>query len=288
MRVVDLYGHGQPVISFEFFPPRTDAGFRSLFRTIEDLKQLAPSFVSVTMGAGGSTRRKTADLVVKIQREIGITAMCHLPCVGFERDDVAEILSRLEREGIENVLALGGDPPREAEGFAPPRDGFEHADELVRFIRSRWSFCIGAACFPEVHPTATSAEADLQHLLGKVRCGTDFLITQLFFDNADYFDFVKRARAIGIEVPIVPGIMPIVSAANIRRITALCGSRIPSELEAALAKVDDDDGATLELGMRWATMQCRELLDAGAPGIHFYTLNRSPATRHIYHELFGG
>lgn len=288
MRIVDLYGQGKPIISFEFFPPVTDAGFRTLFRTIEDLKQLAPSFVSVTMGAGGSTRRKTVDLVVKIQREIGVTAMCHLPCVGFEREEIAGILDQLEREGIENVLALGGDPPRDEEGFVAPRDGFTHADELVGFIRSRWAFCIGAACFPEVHPTAQSAEADLQHLLGKVRCGADFLITQLFLDNADYFDFLKRARAIGIDVPIVPGIMPIVSAANIRRISALCGSRIPAELEAELAKVDTDDDATLQLGMRWATMQCRELLEAGAPGIHFYTLNRSPATRHIYRELFGG
>jgi methylenetetrahydrofolate reductase (NADPH) len=285
MRISELYQEGKAVLSFEFFPPKTDAGFRSLFRSIEDLKQLDPAFVSVTMGAGGSTRSKTVDLVSQIQREIGITAMAHLPCVGFEREEIAELLDRLHEDGIENVLALKGDPPNDAD-FAHPRDGFDHASDLVEFLKGGWNFSVGAACFPEVHPTATSAEDDLRHLLGKVRAGTDFLITQLYFDNADYFSFVERARAIGIDVPIVAGIMPITSAANIRRIAQLSNARIPDELEAGLSRVADDDDATLELGIEWATMQCRELLDRGAPGIHFYTLNRSPATRRIHEQLF--
>jgi methylenetetrahydrofolate reductase (NADPH) len=285
MRISELYQQDGPVLSFEFFPPKTDAGFRSLFRTIEDLQGLEPAFVSVTMGAGGSTRSKTVDLVGQIQRDLGLTAMAHLPCVGFERDDVAELLDRLQNDGIENVLALKGDPPNDPE-FVHAHDGFDHASDLVEFLRSRWNFSIGAACFPEVHPNATSAEDDLRHLLHKVQAGSDFLITQLYFDNADYFDFVERARAIGIDVPIVAGIMPITSAANIRRIAQLSNARIPDELEANLSRVADDDEATLELGIEWATMQCRELIDRGAPGIHFYTLNRSPATRRIYEKLF--
>ncbi len=286
MRIADMYAQDEPVISFEFFPPKTDGGFRTLLRTIEDLKRLNPSFVSVTMGAGGTTRRKTVDLVTRIQREIGITAMAHLPCVGFERSELAQILDRLAREGMENVLALSGDPPQDPD-YRPPRDGFRYADELVGFIRGRWSFCIGGGCYPETHPAAPGPEADLENLVRKVRTGTDFLITQLFFDNQDFFEFLERARGAGIGVPIVPGIMPITSAANIRRITALCKSRIPAELEAELSRLADDDEATLELGVRWATTQCRELLDRGAPGIHFYTLNKSPATRRIHESLFG-
>ena len=286
MRIADMYAQGEPVISFEFFPPKTDGGFRALFRTIEELKRLNPAFVSVTMGAGGSTRRKTVDLVTQIQRELGITAMAHLPCVGFERSELAEVLDRLEREGMENVLALSGDPPQDPD-YVPPRHGFRYANELVGLIGTRWSFCIGGGCYPETHPTAPSPEMDLQNLVRKVQTGTAFLITQLFFDNQDFFDFLERARGAGIEVPIVPGIMPITSAANIRRITALCQSRIPAELEEELSRLADDDAATLELGVRWATLQCRELLDRGAPGIHFYTLNKSPASRRIHRELFG-
>ena len=242
MWIAERYGHAEPVISFEFFPPKTDAGFRTLFRTIEELKPIDPAFVSVTMGAGGSTRGKTVEIVKKIQNEIGITAMAHLPCIGFERAEVAAILDGLERDGIENVLALGGDPPRETEGLSPPADGFRYANELVEFIRSGpWSFCIGGGAYPEVHPRADSAEDDLAHLVRKVRAGTDFLITQLFFDNERYFDFVERARAAGIDVPIVPGIMPIVSVSNVRRMAALSNAAIPPELGAELDRVEGDD-----------------------------------------------
>jgi len=286
MRISDLYATSKPVISFEFFPPKTDKGFRSLFRTIEELKHIGPGFVSVTMGAGGSTRRKTVDLVRQIQKELGITAMTHLPCVGFERPEIAEILDVLERDGLENVLALGGDPPQGTTEYIPPKDGFTYANELVEFIRSGpWSFCVGSGCYPETHPRAPSPEEDLRNLVRKVRSGTDFLITQLFFDNRDYFAFLERTRAAGIEVPIVPGIMPVVSLKNVRRMASLSNARIPTELESQLERVEEDDAAVAEVGARWATEQCRELLDRGVPGIHFYTLNRSPATRQIHEAL---
>src|SRR5271157_1132148 len=287
MRIAEAFGPARPVVSFEFFPPRTEAGFRSLYRTIGELKRLDPGFVSVTWGAGGSTRRQTVELVARIQREIGITAMAHLTCVGSTPEELGEILDRLAAAGIENLLALGGDPPRDQPDYRPTPGAFTYACELVAFARTRWNFCVGGACYPETHPRAASTEADLAHLVRKVAAGVDFLVTQLFFDNADYFAFVERARAAGITVPIVPGIMPVVSRQNIGRITALSGARIPPELAAKLELAEDDPGRTLEVGIAWATAQCRELLDRGAPGLHFYTLNQSPATRRIHASLFG-
>jgi len=287
MSILKLYGRGDPVMSFEFFPPKTDAGFGALFRTIEDLKRLAPGFVSVTMGAGGSTRSKTVDLVIRIQRELGITAMAHLPCLGFDRAALTSILDTLEQAGVENVLALRGDIPQNDPDFVRPADGFGHANELAKFIADRGGFSIGGACYPEVHPEAESAEIDLRNLVRKVGDGARFLITQLFFDNQKFFDFEKRVRAAGIDVPIVPGIMPITSVKSIRRMTALGGGSIPAELDAELSRVDEDDDATLEVGIEWATAQCRELIERGVPGIHFYTLNRSPATQRIHRALFG-
>ncbi len=283
MRIVELFGKNRPVISFEFFPPKTERGFAPLFRTIAELKRLDPSFVSVTWGAGGSTRRRTIELVIRIQNEIGITAMAHLSCVGSSREEIHAALDQLEQDGIENVLPLGGDRP---EGYVPPPDAFEHANELIEFIRPRWDFCTPAACYPETHPSAPSPEFDLEMLAQKVHAGADFLITQLFFDNDDYFRFVERVRAVGIDLPVVPGIMPVMSASNIRRMSSMCGARIPGELEARLAQTGDDSEATLEVGIEWATLQCHQLLEAGAPGIHFYTLNRSPATRRIHANLF--
>jgi methylenetetrahydrofolate reductase (NADPH) len=286
MRIVDCFGHGRPVVSFEFSPPKTEAGFASLYRTIAELKQLDPGFVSVTWGAGGSTRRQTVELVIRIQDELGIATMPHLTCVGSTAEDISGILDRLTHAGIENVLALGGDPPRGEADWRPVPGGFAYASELAAFIRTRWALCIGGACYPETHPRATSAEADLDHLREKVDAGVEFLITQLFFDNADFFRFVDRARARGIAVPIVPGIMPIVSAANIRRMTALSGARIPPGLDARLSDFAHDDAEVMALGVGWATAQCRELLDQGVPGLHFYTLNQSPATRRVYANLY--
>ena len=286
MRVTELYASGEPVVSFEFFPPKTDAGYASLADTIADLKRLSPGFVSVTWGAGGSTRRKTIDLVVSIQREIGLTAMAHMTCVGAPRAQLSETLAHLAHEGIENVLALRGDPPKDAAGFEAVEGGFSHANQLVAFVREHFDLCVGGACYPETHPEAPSPEADLANLVRKVRAGAEFLITQLFFDPEDYSAFVARARAAGIEVPIVPGIMPVTSAANARRMAQLCGARIPDELEERLAHAGDDEAATLEVGVAWAVRQCRTLLERGAPGLHFYTLNKSPAARRVYESVF--
>ncbi len=285
MRIAELFDGTRPVVSFEFFPPKTERGYPALFRTIEDLKQLDPSFVSVTWGAGGSTRSKTAELVIQIQQEAGITSMAHMTCTGSSRAHIAATLDSLAGAGIENLLALGGDRP---EDWEPDPEGFEYASELIDFVRPRWDLCIAAAAYPESHPRSPTPQDDLAMTALKVKSGAKVLITQLFFDNADYFDFVRRAREAGIDAPIVPGIMPVVSTASIRRMTALCGAKIPSELGAALDSCDDDEAGTLEVGVEWSTHQCRELLDSGAPGLHFYTLNRSSATRQIHQNVFGG
>jgi methylenetetrahydrofolate reductase (NADPH) len=287
MRIADLYAGNEPVFSFEFFPPKTDGGYRSLYRTISELKRLEPGFVSVTCGAAGSTRRKTADLVVRIQRDVGLTAMAHMVCTGTTREELEDTLRAMRQDGIENVLALRGDPPRDQSGWRPIEGGFTHADELVAFLRSHFDFCVGGACYPEKHPEAPSPEADLAHLVRKVAMGAEFLITQLFFEAADFWSFVGRARAAGIEVPIVPGVMPVVSHANLQRMATLSpGTKIPEALEAGLSAAGEDPERALDVGVEWATQQCRELLDRGAPGIHFYTLNRSPATRRVHANLF--
>jgi len=286
MRITELYAAQSPVFSFEFFPPKTDAGYRTLFRTIGDLKQLDPGFVSVTCGAAGSTRARTADLVIRIQRELGITAMAHMTCTDQTRDDLAETLDRLEEAGVENVLTLRGDPPRDQPDWRPVEGGVRHASELAGFVASRWGFTVGGACYPEKHQEAESFESDLRNLRTKVAAGVEFLITQLFLDDEPYFRFVERARAEGIEVPIVPGIMPMVSLQNLRAAMRLSpGSHTPEELVRELEAADGDPERSLELGVEWATTQCRELLDGGAPGIHFYTLNRSPATRRVRENL---
>lgn len=286
MRISELYETRTPVFSFEFFPPKTDAGYRSLFRTIADLKRLDPGFVSVTCGAGGSTRSRTADLVIRIQRELGLTAMAHMTCTGQTPDELAATLDRLAEAGICNVLALRGDPPKDVPDWRPVPGGFRHANELVAFIKSRWEFTLGGACYPEKHHEAPSFAADLLHLRAKVEAGVDFLITQLFLDNTAYFRFVEMAREAGIGVPIVPGIMPMVSIQNLRHAMRLSpGSVTPEELERALEEAETDTERSLEIGVDWATRQCRELLERGAPGVHFYTLNRSPATRRVRERL---
>ena len=286
MGIADLYTRTDPVISFEFFPPKTDAGYQSLLRTIEELKQLSPGFVSVTMGAGGSTRTKTVDITIEITRELGLESMCHLPCTGFRPFEVGAILDRLLEGGVRNVLALRGDPPVDDPEFTPAADGFQFANELVEYIADRGIFSIGAACCPEVHPEAEDAATDLVNLKRKVDAGANFLVSQLFLDNSKFFDFLERARAIGVSVPIVPGIMPIATVSGIRRMAGMNGTCFPPELETELQRVDGDDQATYDLGVRWATMQCRELLEHDVDGIHFYTLNRSPATREITASLF--
>jgi len=288
MRIRELLDAGGPVFSFEFFPPKTAQAEVTLFRTIDRLRPLRPAFVSVTYGAGGSTRNKTIDLVCRIKHDIGIEAMAHLTCVGATQHELADILARLGDRGIDNVLALRGDPPRDQPNFVRPANGFGYASELVQFIRARgFPFCLGSACYPEGHPESASLDADIRHLKIKVDAGLDFLITQLFFDNAGYFAFIERARALGVHVPIVPGIIPITNVAQIERLATLCAARIPAELMARLDAVRDDDAAVQRIGIEHATQQCRDLLAHGAPGIHFFTLNQSPATRAILEQLRG-
>jgi len=286
MRIADLFDGDEPVISFEFFPPKTTAGVEALYETVKALGPCRPSFVSVTYGAGGSTRDRTLDLVARIQRELGITTMAHLTCVGSTKEEIRETLTRLHDSGIRNVLALRGDPPKGESEFQATAGGFRYASELVQFIRELdLDFCIGAACYPEGHVEAGDLEADLQHLVTKVDAGADFLVSQLFFDNADYHAFVRRARSAGVHVPVVPGLMPVTNAAQVQRFTEMCGSRIPQELYRRLQIVTDDASAVVATGVQWAVDQGRELLEAGAPGLHFYTLNRSSATLAVHAAL---
>lgn len=287
MKISSLFASGRPVFSFEFFPPKTPAGETALLQAVENLRHLEPSFISVTYGAGGSTREKTLDIVTRIKRDFGIESMAHLTCVGHSRGEIAAILERLRDAGIENVLALRGDPPRGEAQFVPPPDGFAFASELVAFIRAHHpDLCLGGAGYPEGHTECRDLAVDIGHLRMKVDAGIDFIITQLYYDNAVYFAFVDRARAAGISLPIVPGIMPITDRQQIERIASLCGARIPQPLHEQLDSASTAE-AEQSVGIDWATRQCRELLDRGAPGIHFYTLNKSPATAAILSDLRG-
>ncbi|MFL5830098.1 MAG: methylenetetrahydrofolate reductase [NAD(P)H] [Solirubrobacteraceae bacterium] len=274
-----------PVFSFEFFPPKTDEGERNLRATLEDLRAFDPDFVSVTYGAGGSTRNRTVELTHWIKQDLGIEAMAHLSCVGTTREELRDMLDGMERAGIENVLALRGDPPRGETEWRPHPGGLRYSTELATLIREHYPFSIGAACFPEIHPQAPDLASDLHFLRQKLDAGASFLITQLFFDNELYFRFVDEARAVGIDAPILPGIMPITDVKQIKTITGMCGATIPERLLEALEWRAGDPDAVLQLGVAYATLQCAELLARGAPGVHFYTLNRSPATRAILSAL---
>jgi methylenetetrahydrofolate reductase (NADPH) len=285
MRIDQILADGRPVFSFEFFPPKTDQGERNLYAALAELKTLEPSFVSVTYGAGGSTREKTIEIVKRIREQYGLEAMAHFTCVGATQEQLRATLAEMHRAGIDNVLALRGDPPAGEEVWTKTDGGLEYSRELVALIAGEYPFAVGAACFPETHIHAESPAADLEHLVEKVAAGVDFLITQFFFDNTSYFDFVTRARAAGIEVPIIPGIMPITKVGQIERMAQMSGAAIPATLRDALHARAEDHEAVLDLGVAYAALQCAELLAAGAPGIHFYTLNRSPATRAILSAL---
>ena len=286
MRIADRLRNGPPCFSFEFFPPKSEDGVAQLFTTLKELAELKPGFVSVTYGAGGSTRQLTIELTSAIKRETGIEAMAHLTCVGHGRTELAEILERLKSAGVENVLALRGDPPKEQAIFTPSPDGFSHGNELMQFVRARgYEFCLGGACYPEAHLESEGIDDEIEHTKRKIADGAEFLITQLFFDNAFYFHFVERARKAGITCPIVPGLMPITNIAQIERITRMCGATVPMRLRLALEKRKDDPEAVLQLGVAHATLQAADLLANGAPGVHFYTLNRSRASRMIVTAL---
>ena len=275
----------EPVFSFEFFPPKSDAGERVLGLALESLRQLDPAFVSVTYGAAGGSRDRTLELTKWIKQELGIEAMAHLSCVGSTREELAGVLDEMRDAGIENILALRGDPPRGESDWKPHPGGLSYSTELARMISDGYDACIGGACFPEVHPEAPDLAHDLHFLKEKVDSGVSFLITQLFFDNELYFRFVDEARAAGIEVPILPGVMPITDLRQIKTITGMCGASIPQALLEALEWRSHDPEAVTALGVSYATLQCAELLARGAPGIHFYTLNRSHATRAILSAL---
>lgn len=283
MRICEHLLSRTPTLSFEFFPPKDDVGFWDLYRTIESLKPLAPTYVSVTYGAGGTTRTKTVDLVQRIKRDIGMETVAHITCVDADRNEIARVLDDYKAVGIENVLALRGDAAEGTGTFTPTAGGFQYANELIAFIRSRGdTFCIGAACYPETHPESADPRVDLDNLKRKVDAGVDFLITQLFFDNEDYLAFRDRAVAAGINVPIIAGIMPILSVNQVKRFTQMCGAHIPPELLQRIEAVEDDAEAVRHIGMYHSTQQCLALLEHEAAGIHFYTLNRSTATRAIY------
>jgi methylenetetrahydrofolate reductase (NADPH) len=275
----------EPIFSFEFFPPKSDAGERVLGQALESLRQLDPAFVSVTYGAAGGSRDRTLELTKWIKQELAIEAMAHLSCVGAAREELAGMLDEMRDAGIENILALRGDPPRGESDWKPHPGGLSYSTELARMISDGYDACIGGACFPEVHPEAPDLAHDLRFLKEKVECGVSFLITQLFFDNELYFRFLDQARAAGITVPILPGVMPITDLRQIKTITGMCGASIPQALLEALEWRSHDPEAVTALGVSYATLQCAELLARGAPGIHFYTLNRSHATRAILSAL---
>ena len=295
MHISDILQPSRPTLSFEFFPPKSAEAFDALFQTIGELEAYRPSFVSVTYGAGGSTRELTHDLVVRIKKTTSLDPIPHLTCVCHSEADVSAILERYAAAGVSNILALGGDPPRNLAGYDRAKDAFQHAADLVRFIRKfndsgahpdRRGFGIGVAGFPEGHPTTPNRLLEMDHLKAKVDAGADYICTQLFFDNHDFFDFRDRCRLAGVNVPIIAGIMPITSASGMRRMAELAaGARFPAKLLRAIARAGGDEEAVQRVGVQYATEQCRDLLDHGVDGIHFYTLNKSRATREIYASL---
>ena len=284
-RIDQILEDTRPCFSFEFFPPKTEEGEKNLREALEELEKDKPSFVSVTYGAGGSTRDRTIEIVKWIKQDLGIEAMAHFTCVGATVEELQGTLDVIRAAGIDNVLALRGDPPQGQAEWTKTDGGLEFSTQLIDLIRGSYEFAVGAACFPEVHPQAESSESDIRFLKEKVDAGATFLITQLFFDNAFYFDFVERARDAGITVPIIPGIMPVTNYGQIKRMTEMCGASFPEQYESELEARKNDPDATADLGVAYATLQCADLLARGAPGIHFYTLNRSPATRAILAAL---
>lgn len=286
MLVKDILARRQPCFSFEFFPPKTDEGWGKLFETIAELVPLKPAYVSVTYGAGGSTREYTHNLVVRIQKETDLTVVSHLTCVGHSRDEMRAILERYRQNGVENILALRGDPPKGQGDFVQPADGFGFAAELVAFIKRDFpSICVGVAGFPEGHPATPNRLQEIDYLKAKVDAGADYIVAQLFFDNRDFYDFCERCELAGIKVPIIAGIMPITTRQGMIRMAELAaGSRIPARLLKAVRRTDTDEYVS-KVGVHWATEQVRDLIDNAVRGVHFYTLNNSKETLKIYESL---
>ena len=284
MKIIDILKQTRPV-SFEFFPPRAAEGIPAVLETLHELKAYNPDFVSVTYGAGGSTRAFTEEITFEAKRTAGVEVMAHLTCVGQTKEEIHEVLERLDSAGIENIMALRGDPPRGTTEFVPVAGGFQHATDLIEHINESFDFSVGAACYPEGHPESVDLDSDLNYVKQKVANGAEFLVTQLLYDNKDYFDFVERARSEGIEVPIIPGVLPVLNSAQVRRFTTLSGSKIPPTLDKLLDKYADDDESARDMGVEYATAQVRELWDQGVPGVHFYVVNRSYSVSRILDNL---
>jgi len=285
MKVRDCFNGRQRVFSFEFFLPKTPEGMVQFKSTVRDLKRLAPSFVTLTYGAGGSSRDRTIETAGMIQNELGLTTVAHLTCIAHTRSEIEAIVEKIRGLGIENIMALRGDPPKDGRLLPENRRDYRYAVDLVRHIRKMDGFCIGVAGYPEKHPEAASREEDLRHLKEKVEVGADFITTQLFFDNTDYFRFVERVRAMGITLPILPGLMPVTNYGQLHKFAAMCGARIPAEIIRALEPRQTDTENVIRFGIDWTYRQARDLLDRGAPGIHFYTLNKSRSTEVILSRL---
>jgi len=283
-RIDQAFNTHKATLSFEFFPPKDDAGYEQLFHAIEELRPLSPDYVSVTYRPGGSSRDKTLQLVSRIQNKLSIRAMAHLTCVGHSREEIGEFLDRLWANGIANVLALRGDPPA-GEHFTPHENGFHYASELAPFVRARHDFCVAVAGYPEGHPQCLNRTRDLEMLKLKVDQGASLVITQLFFDNDDFYHWRDAARKMGITVPIIAGIMPILSATQIKRMVMMCGAKIPHPLLVKLESLENDAAAVRAAGMEHTLHQCQDLLKNGVDGLHFYTLNKSTATAEIGREL---
>lgn len=283
--IPELFGRGRPVFSFEFFLPKDPAGLDAFLAEVRTLRELGPDYVTLTYGAGGSARDRTIDTVGRLQRETGLPAACHLTGIAHTKAEISAILDRLAAMDVRHLVALRGDAPKDAPVKPVGQRDFGYAADLVRFVKARGGFRMAVAGYPEKHPEAASAEADLAAFAAKVREGADWAMTQLFFDAKDYFAFVARARAAGVALPIVPGIMPVTGYAQLKRFTALCGTRIPAEMEADLARLQADHDAVVRYGVEWAVKQCRELLAGGAPGVHFYTLNKSRSTAEVLKRL---
>jgi len=289
MKISDIYKKTKPAISFEFFPPKTDEAEEKLFETAADLKSLNPAFISVTYGAMGGTRDNTLRIAERLKSKMGIEAAAHLTCVAHSRDDIESVLSQLSERGIENIVALRGDPPKGQTEFKAPVNGFPFAAELVKFIRHHprfnKNFALAVAGYPEGHMECRDLKKDMEHLKLKVDQGADAVITQLFFNNAAFLNFVERARKSGIQIPIVPGIMPLTNVSQIKRFSEMSGCEIPEAMQSAMTRFTEDPEGAEKYGIEYASAQCRELLAAGVPGIHFYTLNKAPTTMAIYRNL---
>lgn len=285
MNIPELFSRAKPVFSFEFFLPKAPEDLPAFIANVRELKRLEPSFVTLTYGAGGSGREKTIETAGQIKRELDLETVCHLTCITHTKEEISRILDRLKALNIGNIVALRGDTPKDGEVLPVGKRDFGYGRDLVSFIKKRGGFNMAVAGYPETHPETPEVKADLAHLVEKVNAGGDWVITQLFFNNKDYFDFVARARKAGIQVPIVPGIMPVTGYAQLKRFTALCGAKLPAPMLADLEPIAHDAQAVIDFGVDYATKQCRQLLEGGAPGIHFYTLNRSHSTERILANL---